>query len=174
MDTKTTPEKPVRAGVFNSLLDADRAVSRLLESGFTKEEITVICSDEARESHFREFEHQDPAGTHAASAVTAGASVGAAVGGLTAIAVGAATGAVPLIIAGGAGVAAGTGLGTFLGAMLTRGEEKELSNYYDQAVTSGKIVVAVEVKGPHAFVRLPQAAKIIADAGADPVALREG
>lgn len=174
MQTSTNSEKPVRAGVFATLSAADDAVARLLEAGFTQEEITVICSNEAKESHFRKFEHQDPAGAHAPRTVPVGTSVGAAVGGLTAIAIGAATGTVPLVVAGGAGLAAGAGLGTFLGAMLTRGEEKELADYYDQAVRSGKIVVAVEIHGLHDLRRLAQAAQIIADAGAEPVALREG
>ena len=70
-------KKLVRAGSFSALESADRAVSGLLGAGFTKEEITVVCSDEAWEQHFRQFEHQDRAGAHAEGAVTAGASIGA-------------------------------------------------------------------------------------------------
>ena len=86
---------------------ADQAVDRLLAAGFAKDQITVVCSDEAKEKHFRQFEHQDPAGSHAPGAVAAGVSIGAAAGGLTAIAMGAATGAVPLVIAGAAGMLMG-------------------------------------------------------------------
>ena len=45
------PELPqsFRAGVFSTLRGADRAVRRLLDARFTKEQITVICSDEAKE-----------------------------------------------------------------------------------------------------------------------------
>jgi hypothetical protein len=153
---------------------ADTVVQRLLASGFSKEEITVICSDEAVEKHFRRYEHQDQAGTAAPNTVVTGTTVGAAVGGLAGIAIGAATGSVPLLIAGAAGLSGGSAMGGFLGAMLTRGEEKELANYYDQAVRGGRILVGVEVHGPDAPVRLQKAAKIIADSGAEPVPLPEG
>src|SRR5438045_3299718 len=108
----------VSAGSFLNLAAADNAVSQLLQAGFSPAEITVISSDEAKEAHFRQFEHQEPAGTETPSAVGAGVTIGAAVGGLTAIAVGTATGAVPLVIAGVAGVAGGSAMGGFLGAML--------------------------------------------------------
>ncbi|MGE5193194.1 MAG: hypothetical protein ACM3U2_11920 [Deltaproteobacteria bacterium] len=174
MDAQSTSARPVRAGVFSSLPVADTLVQRLLAAGFSRDEITVVCSDEALESHFRQFEHQDPAGSATPSAVVPGATIGAAIGGLAGIAVGAASGTVPLLIAGAAGLSGGSAMGGFLGAMLTRGEEKELANFYDQAVRSGKILVGVEAHGPHAETRLAQAAKIIADAGAEPVSLPEG
>jgi hypothetical protein len=174
MDAQKLSHKSVRAGVFSTLHEADQAVSELLAAGFTKEQITVVCSDAAIERHYQEFEHQDPAGNHAAKGVVAGTSVGAVVGGLTAIAVGAASGAVPLIVAGAAGLAAGSTMGGFLGAMLSRGQEKELSNFYDQELRNGKILVAVEVHGPQAEARLAQAATIISESGSPPVPLPEG
>jgi hypothetical protein len=172
--TAPPPDRRVRAGVFSSLPAADAAVSRLLAAGFTQEEITVICSDETRVKYFREFGHQQQAGASADTGAMAGAGVGAAVGGLAAIAVGAASGAVPLLIAGAAGIAAGTGAGVFVGAMTTRGGEKEVSNFYDQAVREGQILVSVEVHGTEAAGRLVEAARIIAEAGAQPVPLPEG
>src|SRR5262245_57829242 len=123
-------KKHVQAGVFSDLVEADCAVSELIKAGFTCSEITVICSDEAREAHFRRFSHQEPAGESADTGTAAGAGIGATLGGLAAIAVGAASGAVPLVIAGATGVAAGAGAGVFVGAMATRGGEKEASNFY--------------------------------------------
>ena len=124
MNSTPKLEQSVRAGIFATVEEADRAVERLLASGFTEAQITVICSDETKESHFLRFEHQDQAGAHTSSAVAAGVSIGAAVGGLTGMAVGAASGTVPLAIAGAAGLSAGSALGGFVGAMLTRGTEK--------------------------------------------------
>ena len=174
MNQQTQLEKPVRAGVFSTLREADKAVDQLLAAGFTTDEISVVCSDKAIERHYRQFEHQDPAGSKAPSAVFSGASIGAAIGGLTAIAFGAVTGTVPLIVAGAAGLSGGSAMGGFLGAMLTRSNEMELANYYDQAVRGGKILVGVEVHGPDAQSQLAQAAKIIADAGAHAVPLPAG
>ncbi len=172
--TKSALDECVRAASFASLPEADAAVDRLLAAGFTAQEITVVCSDEAKERHFRQFEHQDPAGKDAPAAVAAGPTIGAVVGGLTAIAIGAATGTVPLIIAGASGIAGGAAMGGFLGAMLTRGEERELSNYYDQEIRQGRILVAAEAQGPRAAQRLAQAEAILREAGADPVRLPEG
>ena len=56
---------PIRAGIFDSLRQADEAVDELLTAGFTKDQITVICSEPAAQRHFEQFEHQDPAGTDA-------------------------------------------------------------------------------------------------------------
>ena len=44
MSDKPSPERPIRVGVFENVEQADAAVSDLLAAGFTKEEITVICS----------------------------------------------------------------------------------------------------------------------------------
>jgi uncharacterized protein YcfJ len=166
--------KAVRAGVFGTLSSADKAVSQLLAAGFTKDQITVVCSDKAIESHYKDFEHQQPAGSNTDSAVIAGSTIGAALGGLTAIAFGAATGNVPLVIAGATGLLGGGTVGGFVGAMMTRGVEKELANYYDQAVVSGKILVAVELEEPLDQARLAAASQIIDENGADPVKLPEG
>lgn len=167
-------QQSVRAGVFGDLRSADAAVARLLAAGFSHDQITVICSDEAKERHFQQFEHQEPAGNHAGDAALAGVSIGAVAGGLTAIAVAGALGGVPLLIAGAAGLSGGSALGGFLGPMLTRGEEKEASNFYDQAVRHDKILVSVEVHGPDAPARLAEAERVFTAAGTEPIQLPEG
>lgn len=175
MSTSHDPaERTVRAGVFSSVSSADRAVQGLLAAGFTKEQVTVICSDAGKEQHFREFEHQQPAGANTAEAAATGGTLGAAVGGVAAIAVGIAGGGLPLLIVGGAGLLTGSVLGGFLGAMLTRGIEKEAADYYDQAVEQGKLLVTVEQDDVHTEPSLAQAEEIFSQAGAEPVPLVEG
>ena len=61
-----------------------------------------------------------------------------------------------------------------IGAMTTRGVENELANYYDQAVTRGKILVAAEAHGDRAAERLARAEEILREAGAEPIHLRKG
>jgi hypothetical protein len=167
-------ETPVRVGVFDSVGDADRAVAALLEAGFSQQEITVICSDQSKEQWFRAFEHQDPAGSKTPAAAATGSAIGAALGGFTALAAGAATGGVSLVAAGGLAAWTGGIVGGLVGAMLTRGVEKEAANYYDQSVSEGKILVAVEDKGPRQSERLAAAARILAGTGATPRPLAEG
>lgn len=176
MTTVTAEQKrtrPIRAGVFTTLTGTRRAIRELLEVGFTKDEITVVCSDEAKERHFREFEHQKPAGSRTPLAAAAGSALGASLGGI-ALAAGFATGGVPLIVIGSAGLMTGTLLGGFLGAMLTRGVEKEIANFYDQEVSRGNLLVAVECHRPTSDVLLTKAEAILSQAGAEPLPLPEG
>jgi hypothetical protein len=166
--------RPFRVGVFASLADADRAVAGLLDAGFTKDQITVLCSDKAREAHFRSFEHEQPAGSHTAAAAATGGAIGAALGGLTAIAGAAATGGVALLAAGGLAAWTGGVVGGLVGAMMTRGVERELADYYDQAVLKGRILVAAEAAGDEEKGSLAEAERVLREAGAEPVSLPEG
>jgi hypothetical protein len=165
--------RPIRIGVFSSVEKAHQAVQNLLGAGFTKDQITVVCSDKHREKLFQEFEHQDPAGTTTPEKAVAGGAVGAAVGGLAAIVL-AVTGGIAFLIAGGVIVAGATTFGTLVGAMMSRGVEKELANFYDQEVEKGKLLVAAEDEGPHSAAHLIQAERILADADAVPMKLPEG
>jgi len=54
-------DKPVVVGIFATIDEAQRAVGQLLQAGFQKRQITVVCSDDEKEAHFREFERQEPA-----------------------------------------------------------------------------------------------------------------
>jgi hypothetical protein len=169
---KPQTHQPIRAGVFQSVPAADAAVGRLQAAGFTAEEISVVCSDAAIEAHFGPFEHQQPAGAHAASAALVGGAIGALAGGLSAAVASVASGGLGLLVFGGLAAWAGGVVGGLAGAMMTRGVERELANYYDQSVQAGKILVAVDL-GPQAdSARL--ASQILAAAGAEPVPLSEG
>jgi hypothetical protein len=171
---KDVQNPALEVGVFDSVEAARRAVLGLLAAGFSKEHITVVCSDETKERHFREFEHQDPAGTFTPGATIAGATIGALLGGLTVAASAIATGGLTLWVAGAmtmwfSGVAGG-----LVGAMMTRGVEKELANFYQQAVVSGRILVAAEDQSAGGPQMLAKAAKVLTDAGAEPLPMLEG
>jgi hypothetical protein len=173
-DQLAATEKPIRIGVFSTIADADRAVQSLLDAGFTKDQISVICSDPAKEAHFKRFEKEEPAGTYTLPASVTGGAIGAALGGLTALTGVVATGGIGLIGAGAIAAWAGGIFGGLIGAMSTRGVERETANYYDQAVIQGKILVAAEDHGPDQQARLAAAAHALAEAGAEPLPLREG
>jgi len=146
----------------------------LLAAGFSKEQVTVVCSDETKERHFHEFEHQEPAGTYTPGAIAAGGAIGATLGALAAVAGGVATGGVGLLFTGGIAAWSGGVVGGLIGAMMTRGVEKELANYYNQAVVAGKILVAAEVREGDDPQMLATAACVLDEAGAEPVPLPEG
>jgi hypothetical protein len=162
----------IRAGVFSNEDDAVRAVEQLLSAGFTAKEITVICSDKDVERRFERFHHQDRAGEHTPEAAMTGGLMGATLGGLTAIGL-VASGGTALLAAGGF-VALGGIAGSLMGAFMTRGIEKELANYYDQAVVQGNILVAAERPDGTAGGSLVEAARILEANGANAVALPSG
>src|SRR5262245_7378371 len=166
--------QPIRVGIFSSVAAAERAVEGLLAAGFTSDEITVVCSDPQKERNFEQFHHQDPAGTSTPAKAIAGGAIGAALGGLTILAGAAATGGTALLAAGGAVAWTGGVLGGLIGAMMSRGGERELANFYDQEVQRGQLLVAVEDHGEDTKHRLSEADQILADAGANPMPLLEG
>lgn len=164
--------RTIRAGVFAAEEDAVRAVRQLMAAGFTSEEVTVICSDKNVEHRFERFHHQDRAGEHTPEAAMTGGLMGATLGGLTAIGL-VASGGTALLAAGGF-VAFGGIAGSLIGAFMTRGIEKELADYYDQAVVQGNILVAAERKEDPTGTALAEAARILEANGAQAVALPSG
>jgi hypothetical protein len=173
MPTQTKRDLPLRAGVYSRVPDVERTVEKLKSAGFSNEEIVVVCSDKAKERHFRQFAQQQPAGQNAPTAAVAGSTLGAALGGVSMLALGVATGGLPLAIVGGAGLLTGGVVGGFLSAMLMRGVEKEAADYYDQAVEQGKLLIAVECSSEDVG-RLALAERILAESGAEPLPLPEG
>jgi len=166
--------RSLEVGVFNTVDEARQAVHGLMSAGFTNQQITVVCSDETKEKYFHEFDHQQPAGTHTASATLAGGTIGAVVGGLTVVVSAIATGSLALWAAGPISAWAGGVAGGLVGAMMTRGVEKELANFYQQSVLDGQILVAAENETPDKDEALARAAQILAEAGARPLPMREG
>lgn len=168
------PNSAIRLGIFSTLRQAEKVVEELLAAGFTKDQISVICSDATRQRHFTQFEHQPAPGKIDPVAVTAGGVIGAALAGLAAVAAGIATGGVALVLSGGAASWAGAVVGGLVGGMMSRGVEKELADYYEQAVTSGKILVAAEDHDPAtASQRLATAERIFSGNGALPLTVEE-
>ena len=154
--------------MFDDLDEADRAVANLLEAGFAPRQISVICSDEGRRDHFAGLHEEEPAGEHTAEAAAAGGAIGLSLGGLAAL-----TG---VIVTGGMGLAAagailGAGaIGSFVGAMLTRGVEREAADFYEQELRRGQILVVVEDDPEHPH--LEDADRAMAAAGAVTFSLR--
>ncbi|MFN0242200.1 MAG: hypothetical protein ACKVWV_04845 [Planctomycetota bacterium] len=172
---KHTPTLPVRVGVYRSIKAADAAVDRLVLAGFAKDHITVICP-RCDPEHFSDVEQDKPAGANTPSAAISGGAIGALFGGAVAVASVAATGGTSLLLFGPlfAGIGGGAVAGGLIGAMMTRGFEREVADFYDQAVQKGKVLVAVEDKSDQSDERLARAEEILASAGAEPIALTEG
>jgi hypothetical protein len=174
---QSTPlKRPVRVGVFSTIEAADRAIARLLdEGGFQNSHITVVAP-KAIKDHFESYHASKPGGSNAMKGATIGGVAGGLLGGVIAAATVIASGGTALIVAGPLMAAASGGAvaGGFIGAMMSRGFEKEVAHFYDQALKEGKILVGVEYEGPDQVAKLATAERILAEAGAEPVPLRRG
>jgi len=168
----STEGKPFCVGIFANVAQADQAVAGLLTTGFDKDHITVICSNEAKEHHFRAFEHEHLAGADTPLAAAAGGVIGALLGGVASTVMIVGTGGVALIAVGPLLAGLGAIVGGFVGAMTTRGMDRELVNYYEQAVTQGMILVAAESHSHDSSAKLVEAEQILAKAGSQPIRLR--
>ena len=172
-DREDAEDRPIVAAVFATVEEAEVAVERLHAAGFTDAEISVLCSDETKEAHFRRQEHEDPAGEHTATAAAAGGTLGLVLGGFAVVAGATLTGGLALVGAG-AVVGAGGAAGALIGAMLTRGEEGELADFYDQGVREGQLLVAAEAHGGGAADRIAEAERLFGELGVRSVRLRHG
>ncbi len=170
MSRYLTTESTMRVGVFNDVAEAERAVSGLVQAGFRREQISVLCSDAAKEQHFRNYQHEEPAGSHTVEAAAVGGVTGGLLGGLVSLGVTTAAG-LSIVAAGPSFLVGGAVIGGLIGAMQTRGHEGALADFYDQSLSHGKLLVAAEADGPQASERLQQAEQIFRDAGAAPVSL---
>lgn len=171
MAASTSVDAPVRAAVFEDKDAATRAVQELRAAGFSVDQISVVCSEEHMQKHFGEYTEK-PAGSHTSPALSSAAIAGLGLSG--------AAGVSALVLSGGAAVVA---VGAFAGLALTgtlvslfasRGVEKEIADFHDQALQAGDLLVAVEVHGSDAEAWLDKADEVFRRVGAKPIELPEG
>jgi len=132
-------------GLFDNLGDAQRVVQELVDSGFQREDISLI----SREGD----QYITERGDERTSGAVMGAGAGAAVGGLGGLLVGlsalAIPGVGPVIAAGPlattlAGATLGAAAGGILGALTDMGVPEEEAHYYAEGVRRGGVLVSVE------------------------------
>jgi hypothetical protein len=166
-----TSDYPVRAVVFDSPEEALQLIRQFQENGFSWEQVSVICSDEATENLFPEKLRREPTGANHSQVLNVTAAGVMGIGGATAVVeILTSAGIAVLALGAFAGVAAVT---TFTALMVARGFASEATDYYEQAVQEGKILVAVEVddSSPNAAGRRHLAELLIADSGHRPIPL---
>jgi len=154
-------------GSFRDRDSAERAYNRLLERGYTDEEINIIMSDQTREKYFdkdkllagdKDFEREredadkDAFGTKAMEGAGKGASIGGAVGAAAGIIAAIGTSLIipglGLVIAGPiaaglAGAGAGGVTGGIVGALVGSGIPKDRAERYEKSIQQGDIVMGV-------------------------------
>lgn len=162
---------PIRAGVFDDVSNARRLVSSLRENDFTWQEVSVLCSDKRVRDMFPEAARLPPAADHTQTALNVTGLGLLGLGGAAVVtAMVSATGVGLLAMGAFTGIAAAS---TFASVMLARGFDSEATDYYEQALESGKILVVVEVSGdtPEAEQRRVLADRLIEAAGAETLKL---
>ncbi|HYC77102.1 MAG TPA: hypothetical protein VEI02_05680 [Planctomycetota bacterium] len=174
-DEPRHPEGVVRVGVFRNLHQADDAVRRLHDAGFGKDKLQVVCA-KCERTDLADYERKPPSGSAAPKAAAAGGAIGLVLGGLAAAAAVVGTGGAGLLVAGpviASTAGGGAVAGGYIGAMLSRGVDREATDFYDQALGKGKVLVAADASGPDQEARIAAAERIFREAGAEPIPLHK-
>lgn len=144
---------PTVTGTFQDRATTERAVDDLVAAGFSRDDISVVMSDETRSRHFHD--HDDVHGAHVAQGAAGGGAIGGTIGAiaggiLLSTAAVVATGglAAPFIVAGPiagalAGGGAGAAVGSIIGALVGAGIPEHEAHAVERDVRDGGIVLAV-------------------------------
>ena len=152
MATKSRDNTGMLTGMFNDRQSAERAYQSLTARGYTKDDINVVMSDDARKRHFAEGSATTELGNKAAEGAGIGGAVGGTLGAVLAAATAAGTSlAIPglgLVIAGplaaaAAGAGAGAATGGLLGALVGWGIPEERVKHYESGLKQGGILMGV-------------------------------
>ena len=137
-------------GIFDNKFEANRAVAELLDAKFSKDNISILVSDKARDTMFTGTDDEaSRAVKGGAAGATIGGVAGAILAGLTAVGSIAIPGA-GLLVAGPivatlAGAGAGAAVGGLSGALIRAGYAADEANKYEAEVNAGKAVIIVHV-----------------------------
>ena len=141
----------IMTGMFRDRDSVERAYGSLTSRGYTKDDVTLMMSDEARRRHFAPSGADTELGSKAAEGAGVGAAVGGGLGALIGVlaAIGTITlpgiglvvmGPIAAALAGGATGAAGGGL---LGALIGSGIPEDRAKLYESGLREGNIVMGV-------------------------------
>lgn len=153
-------------GLFKNQVDAERAIDRLKQAGFTESQIGVAMRDRSQQQDLIEG-----TGTQAAEGAATGAISGGVLGGVIGLLAGVGALAIPgigPIIAGGAlastlaGAGIGAAAGGLLGALMGMGIPEEDARHFDEGFRAGGTLVTVNAQG-----REEEARECLHEAGAD-------
>jgi hypothetical protein len=169
MSKKNTTESTTSAtvvGLFQNQADAERAIRRLKEEGFSESQIGVAIKDRHQQQDLVEG-----TGTQAAESAATGAIGGGVLGGVIGLLAGVGALAIPgvgPIIAGGtlastlAGAGIGAAAGGLLGALVGMGVPEEDARHFDEGFRAGGTLVTVNAGN-----RVEEARDCLFESGAD-------
>src|SRR5215203_2092875 len=165
-NSESTTQRGTVVGLFKNQVDAERAIERLKQAGFTENQIGVAMRDRSQQKELIEG-----TGTQAAEGAATGAISGGVLGGVIGLLAGVGALAIPgvgPIIAGGAlastlaGAGIGAAAGGLLGALMGMGIPEEDARHFDEGFRAGGILVTVSAQG-----REEEARQCLYETGAD-------
>jgi uncharacterized protein (TIGR02271 family) len=165
-NNETTTTSGTVVGLFHNQADAERAIQRLKQEGFSENQIGVAIKDRDRQKDLVEG-----TGTQAAEGAATGALGGGVLGGVIGLLAGVGALAIPgvgPIIAGGtlastlAGAGIGAAAGGLLGALVGMGVPEEDAQHFDKGFRAGGTLVTV-----NAGSRVEEARACLYESGAD-------
>lgn len=156
--TTNTTSSGIVTGLFPDRASAERAYESVSSRGYTKDDVNLVMSEDARKRHFADATGTTTElGTKAAKGAGVGGGIGATVGAvLGAIAAIGTTVALPglgLVVAGPlaagiAGAGAGALTGGLVGALVGWGIPEERVKRYEAGIKSGDILMGVKPRSP--------------------------
>jgi hypothetical protein len=158
-------------GIYSSTAQAERAVDRIMASGFSNSDVSVLLPDNESTRQFAH--HKDtkaPEGT--ATGVTAGGVVGGTLGVLAGIGALAIPGLGPFIAAGPimaglAGLGVGGAVGGLIGALVGMGIPEYEAKRYEGRVKNGGVLLSVHCD---TSAEIDRAKELLKSTGAEDIA----
>lgn len=154
--TGTSPQRGrMVTGLFRDRESAERAYGSLSSRGYSKDDVNLLMSDEARKRHFADDNRDSELGDKALEGAGVGSAIGGTVGAtIAAIAAIGTTVALPglgLLVAGPiaaalAGAGAGGITGGLIGALVGSGIPEDRAKHYDEGIRNGGIMMGVNTR----------------------------
>ncbi len=153
MENTQSNDQHLLTGMFNDRESTERAYNSLRSRGYSDEEINVLMSDETRNTHFKNSDHDTDLGNKALEGAGTGSAIGgtagAIIGAIAAIGTAVALPGLGLVIAGPiaaalAGAGAGGLTGGIVGALIGSGIPEDRAKEYEAGIKKGGIVVGVK------------------------------
>lgn len=154
MENKGTDRRLV-TGMFQDRDSAERAYTSLSGRGYAHDDIHVLMSDKARDTHFAKTTVETELGNKALEGAGTGSAIGttlgAVAGAIAAIGTNLVLPGLGLVIAGPlaaglAGAGAGAATGGIIGALIGAGIPEERAKIYEDGVKKGNIVLGVRTR----------------------------
>jgi hypothetical protein len=146
----TNSNYPMTTGMFADRQSTENAYNMLHEKGYSKDEISVIMSDETRKTHYSDEDTE--LGSKAAEGAGTGSAIGGTIGAIVGVVAAIGTTLVlpglGLVIAGPiaaglAGAGAGGITGGIVGGLIGSGMPEDRAKQYEAGIKEGNVVLGV-------------------------------